>query len=51
MDNYKAICGKLHLGNSDDDETDTDMSDDESFEAYDGFAGESTGENTASEQV
>ena len=51
MNNYKEICGKMHSGNSDDDESDSDISDDDSFEAYDGFAGESTGENTASEIV
>ena len=50
MDNYKEICGKLHSGN-DDNKTDTDTSDDESFEAYDGFAEESTGENTVTELV
>ena len=48
MDNYKKVCGKLNLGNSDDDEADTDMNDDESFEAYDGFAGESTGDTWTS---
>ena len=41
----------MRSGSSDDDKSDSDISDDDSFEAYDGFAGESTGENTASEIV